>query len=94
MGADYLFRIFPALNPGVVIHVHDIPYPFEYGPDWIEQENRSWNEAHALRAFLRYNRRFEVIYFNHYMLRKHPELLARTPLCLRNCGGSLWLRKL
>jgi hypothetical protein len=60
---DYLFRILPSLNPGVVIHIHDIPYPFEYGPNWIDTENRSWNEAYLLRAFLQYNRAFRIIYF-------------------------------
>lgn len=91
---DLFFRILPALRPGVLIHIHDIPYPFEYSPDWIAVEKRSWNEAYFLRAFLQYNQAFEVIYFCHYVYRHfQKELAERMPLCLQNCGASLWLRK-
>ncbi len=53
---DCFFRILPALRSGVVIHVHDIFYPFEYPPESIVDEKRSWNEACLLRAFPQYNR--------------------------------------
>lgn len=92
---DYIFRILPALNPGVVIHIHDIPYPFEYASDWIDKENRSWNEAYLLRAFLQFNTSFKVIYFNHYMYRRYPDLLRqKMPMCLINCGASIWLKRI
>ncbi len=91
---DCLFRILPALRPGVVIHFHDIFYPFEYPPEWIVKERRSWNEAYLLRAFLQYNQRYEVIYFNDFAYRRFRGALAeRMPLCLKNVGGGLWLRK-
>jgi hypothetical protein len=87
-------RILPALVAGVVIHIHDIPYPFEYSAHWIDKENRSWNEAYMLRSFLQYNREFRIGYFNHYMFRKHQRLLGeKMPICLLNCGGSIWLEK-
>ncbi len=91
---DYLFRILPGLRPGVLIHIHDVFYPFEYGPDWIA-ENRSWNEAYALRAFLAYNGAFEILFFNDLVYNKYAEETERQlPLCRKNTGGSLWLRKL
>ena len=91
----YLFRVLPALQPGVVIHIHDVFYPFEYPEAWVRRESRSWNEAYALRAFLEYNDAFEIMYFNNYMYRKHGELVrSRMPKCRRNAGGSIWLRKL
>lgn len=91
---DLFFRVLPALRPGVLIHVHDIPYPFEYSPDWISVERRSWNEAYFLRAFLQYNKAFDVIYFGHFVYRHfQKELAERMPLCLQNCGASIWLRK-
>ncbi len=31
-----LFAILPALKPGVFIHFHDIPWPFEYGKKWVD----------------------------------------------------------
>lgn len=89
-----LFEIFPALPPGVVIHLHDIFYPFEYPKEWI-YEGRAWNEAYLLRAFLQYNQRFEVVLMNTFMSHFHRGFFeARMPLCLRNTGASLWLRKL
>ena len=91
---DYLFRILPDLQSGVVIHIHDVLYPFEYWPVWIDEQNRSWNEAYALRAFLQYNHAFRIIYFNDFVFRKHKSLLTdKMPLCMRNAGASIWLEK-
>ena len=91
---DYLFRIFPILRSGVVVHIHDIPYPFEYESPWIVAENRSWNEAYAVRAFLQYNHAFRVLYFNHFMRKRFSDLLeAKMPRCIQDCGASLWLQK-
>ena len=91
---DYLFRILPRLGPGVLVHVHDIPFPFEYPPDWITKENRSWTEAYLLRAFLQYNSSFQIVYWNHFVYRRmRGTLETAMPLCLRNCGASIWLRK-
>jgi hypothetical protein len=92
---DYLFRILPALRAGVIIHIHDIFYPFEYPPKWIVNENRSWNEAYVVRAFLQYNPAFRIFYFNHYMYRRFSALIKEAmPLILKNPGGGLWLQKL
>jgi hypothetical protein len=91
---DYCFRILPALKPGVLVHVHDIFYPFEYPPEWVIQENRSWNEAYLLRAFLQYNQEFKVIYFNDWIYNRHADLTGQhMPLCRRQTGGSIWLRR-
>ncbi|MGI8640396.1 MAG: class I SAM-dependent methyltransferase [Pyrinomonadaceae bacterium] len=88
-----LFEILPALNSGVFIHFHDIHYPFEYIPEWVEQ-NRAWNEAYLLRAFLQYNEAFEIVFFNTYLEHSYPERFIKDmPLCMKNVGGSIWLRK-
>jgi len=88
-----LFEILPGLRKGVLIHFHDILWPFEYPAKWIEQ-GRAWNEAYVLRAFLQYNNAFEIVYFNSFMAANHEEHVRKnTPLCLRNPGGSIWLRK-
>jgi hypothetical protein len=91
----YLFEILPRLAPGVIIHVHDILYPFEYPESWVIEEKRSWNEAYVLRAFLQYNDAFGILYWNNFVFHRSRELLqSLMPLCLENEGGSLWLRKL
>ncbi len=89
-----LFQIIPRLKPGVIIHFHDIFYPFEYPSQWFE-EGRAWNEIYCLRAFLQYNSAFEILYFNSFIELVHQDLLKlKMPLCLKNPGSSLWLRKI
>jgi predicted O-methyltransferase YrrM len=89
-----LFEILPRLRRGVVIHFHDIHYPFEYPDEWIFQNRKSWNEAYLLRAFLMYNSAFDVLFFNDYFGQKFSSLAEKGPLHFRqNPGGGLWLRK-
>lgn len=89
-----LFEILPVLAPGVVVHFHDVFWPFEYPADWVLGEQRAWNEAYALRAFLAGNAMFEILFFNDYFARLQREaMLAAHPFIGRNTGGSLWLRK-
>jgi len=91
--AHLIFNVLPRLAPGVFIHFHDVMWPFEYPEDWVF-EGRAWNEAYVLRAFLQYNRDFEIAYFTSFMGHCHADRLeARMPLCLENTGVSLWLRR-
>jgi predicted O-methyltransferase YrrM len=87
------FKVLPLLKAGVCIHFHDIIYPFEYSLEWMK-EGRSWNETYLLRAFLQYNHTFEIQFFTTYLLRTHREVFATDlPLCLKDEGGNIWLRK-
>jgi predicted O-methyltransferase YrrM len=90
-----LFEILPSLKPGVLIHFHDLHYPFEYPKGWVVDKNFSWNEIYAVRAFLMYNEAFEILFHGSFFVRRNQELVRRTyaPL-LRNAGGSLWIRKI
>ena len=89
-----LFNVLPALKSGVFIHFHDIFWPFEYGPEWIVKQNRSWNEIYGLRAFLMFNDAFEIVFFNDWFVRNHrASVEADYPMMLKNTGGSIWLRK-
>ena len=90
-----VFEILPHLPRGVFIHFHDIFYPFEYQQSWICKLGLAWNECYILRAFLQYNEAFQIALFNTYLEHFHEERFrAAMPLCLRNRGGSLWLKKL
>lgn len=88
-----LFDILPLLHKGVLIHFHDIFYPFEYPKKWI-YNGRAWNELYALRAFLQFNDSFDIILFNTFLEHFHEQFfLENMPLCLENRGGSIWLSK-
>ncbi len=88
-----LFRVIPLLKPGVVVHFHDIFYPFEYPDHWL-LEGRYWNECYFLQAFLTDNEQWEILLFNHYLNDVHAEVMRdKMPLCRRNLGGSLYIRK-
>lgn len=92
---EYL-QLLPALNKGVIIHVHDIFTPFHYPVEWIK-EYRMWNEQYLLEAFLSYNKEFEILSANNFLKAYHePEFAAACPVfALRpeQGVGSLWLRK-
>jgi hypothetical protein len=92
---NYLFfEILPLLKSGVYVHFHDVFYPFEYPKDWV-YEGRAWNEAYLLRAFLQYNSVFDIQFFNSFMHRFHRDKLSSAlPLCMKNPGGSIWLKKI
>ncbi|MEZ7891947.1 MAG: class I SAM-dependent methyltransferase [Candidatus Wallbacteria bacterium] len=88
------FEILPRLKKEVYIHFHDIFYPFEYPKQWV-YNGTLWNEAYLLRAFLQYNDSFEVVFFNTCFEHFHKEKIARDmPICLKNTGGSIWLKKI
>jgi len=90
-----LFEVLPRLQSGVFIHFHDVFYPFEYPKAWIFELGIYWNENYLLRAFLQYNDAFSIVFFNTYLEHFYREQFAESmPLCLKNPGGSLWIRKL
>lgn len=106
-GSDvcHLFStVLPRLRQGVIIHFHDITWPFEYPRNWIET-GMSWNEAYFLKAFLQYNSAFQIVYFCSFIEAVGRELLAKSmPLALKAAtqtsplvtpsNSSLWLRKM
>jgi predicted O-methyltransferase YrrM len=88
-----LFTVLPRLRPGVLVHFHDVYYPFDYPAEHVAA-GLAWNEAYILRAFLQYNRAFEVILFNTWLETFYAEeVYGPMPLCRLNPGGSLWLRR-
>lgn len=87
------FHVLPRLKRGVLVHIHDIFVGFEYPQPWVF-EGRNWNEIYILRAFLMFNRAFRVLLFNTHLEQRHRAWFERKmPLCLKNEGGSIWLRR-
>ncbi|MBL8350000.1 MAG: class I SAM-dependent methyltransferase [Burkholderiaceae bacterium] len=91
---NYLFfEVIPRLKPGVLIHVHDIFYPFEYPEKWA-LAGRAWNENYLLRAFLQFNSDFKVVLFANYLVTFHRAALVKAlPKCAGNFGGNIWFRR-
>jgi predicted O-methyltransferase YrrM len=88
-----LTNILPRLKDGVVIHIHDIFWPFEYPESWL-REGRAWNENYMLKAFLQFNASFRILLFNSYLGIHHRPAMERClPLFMQNMGGSLWMEK-
>lgn len=89
-----VFEVLPRLADGVIVHFHDIFWPFEYPAEWLH-EGRGWTENYLLRAFLSYNDRFRVLLFNSWVWRAEPELVRGTlPSTMDQTPGGIWLRKL
>jgi hypothetical protein len=95
-GSDvfYLFfEVLPAIQSGVLIHIHDILWPFEYPEQWLK-EGRAWNEAYFLRAFLQYNNAFSVLVFPNALASQDQAWFKNNASSvLKNTGGSIWLQK-
>ena len=101
----FLFlEVLPALNPGVVAHVHDIPFPynFPYPPSlWIFGRDWPvfWNEAMVLQAFLAFNKQFKIClstplirHFDEEFLKQRIpiyESVEQNP----NTFSSIWLKR-
>jgi hypothetical protein len=92
---NYLFlEVLPRLKPGVIVHVHDIFFPFDYRRDWVMEEFRFWTEQYLLQAFLTFNSEFEVLMANSYLSHSHEEdLRTAFPSLISWGGGSFWMRR-
>lgn len=90
--------ILPSLNPGVLIHFHDIFTPFDYPDKWLIDEVKFWNEQYILEAFLSCNKKFQVILALNFLNSKHPAKLEEKFPMLKNQFNkieprSFWIRK-
>lgn len=85
------FQIFPRLKKGVIIHIHDIFFPFTYPLEWL-RKGRSYTEAFLLRALLMNNDQYEILFFNHMMNEKLNNNFAQYGLWIPE-GTSIYLRK-
>jgi predicted O-methyltransferase YrrM len=101
----YLFlEVMPRIRPGVIVHIHDVPFPFNVpfpADTWLFGERWPvyWNEAMVVQAFLAFNSAFEIV-LSTPMIRHDDEsfLISRfsdyTPLQDEpNPPSSLWLRR-
>lgn len=98
MDSDVVFEILevlPRLNPGVLIHLHDILLPMDYPQEWLDHLY-FWTEQYLLQAFLAFNDSFAVRWAGNLMALDHPEALhAAYPAFEpgRHHPGSVWIER-
>jgi len=97
---DVLFEfleILPTLNPGVVVHIHDIFSPKDYTKKHLVDDVLFWNEQYLLEAFLSCNRDFVIIGALNYLKIHYPEKLeSKLPVLKEHDAhvpGSFWIRR-
>lgn len=97
IGSDvnYLFlEVLPALKKGVIVHIHDIGFPFEYNKEWVDY-GIYWNEAYLLRAFLSFNSSYEILLWNDFLNKKKAEDIVKIHSSFKLVsGGSIWLKRI
>jgi hypothetical protein len=88
-----LFEVLPILSKGVIIHFHDIYWPFEY-PLELYVKGIAWNEAYLLRAFLQFNGSFSILLFPQFlMMNAYEQVKQQFPSLLEHGSVSLWVQK-
>lgn len=100
-----VLEVLPALNPGVLVHIHDVHFPYNVPPSPAAYVfDRRWpmlfTEAMLVQAYLCHNPRVEIV-LSTPLLRHHREdVLQRLLPGYRGLEaedfdshhGSLWLR--
>lgn len=89
-----LLEVLPVLNPGVLVHIHDIFLPWEYPRSWA-LERRHWTEQYLLQAFLCFNHAYEVLVSANALARRFPDRLAQLIESYdhRASPKAFWMRR-
>lgn len=88
-----LFQVLPSLQPGVVIHIHDIFLPYEYPRRWLVEEKWGWAEQYLVHAFLQGSTQYDVLWAGHYFQANIRDFNNRFLHGRGANAQSLWLRK-
>ncbi|MDR1012294.1 MAG: class I SAM-dependent methyltransferase [Coxiellaceae bacterium] len=73
---EYL-EIFPQLQSGVFIHVHDIFTPKDYPKSWLVDDVKFWNEQYLLEALLTNTSRYEIVAALNYLKNNYYSVLCK-----------------
>jgi predicted O-methyltransferase YrrM len=74
---QYLYLdVLPRLQPGVLVHVHDIQLPYEYPRSYPPRY--FWTEQYLLQAFLTQNPRWELLLAAYAIQTDHPEAFRKA----------------
>ena len=83
IGGDVNFlylEVLPRLNPGVIVHVHDIDIPYEYQEVYATNSSfrMFWTESYLLQAFLAFNSSFEVLLAMNFIQTDHTDIYCQA----------------
>ncbi|MEM3434135.1 MAG: class I SAM-dependent methyltransferase [Candidatus Methanomethyliaceae archaeon] len=75
---NYLYLdVLPRLRSGVIVHVHDVYFPYEYPSAlYMGAKKYFWTEQYLLQAFLCFNQEYEVLLAAYWLQLEHPEIFA------------------
>ena len=103
MGSDVnylILDVLPRLAPGVIIHFHDVPLPYEYAKVYATNAKFRvfWTEAYLLQAFLSFNTHFEIMLALCYLMTERKEIFCGAfPLydarIHKAISESFWIRR-
>jgi hypothetical protein len=93
---EYL-QLLGLLQPGVIIHAHDIFTPRDYPAQWVLDIRRMWDEQYLLEGFLSFNPEFEVVAAVNWLSHNHWDRLADAcPILMQEPHrepASFWFRR-
>lgn len=87
-------QILPILNPGVLIHIHDIYYPWNYSQLFTKENLIFWNEQYMLGALLTGNTNFEILLAVNYLSVNFKKQIKKFLRDDSFGGGSFWMKKI
>jgi hypothetical protein len=98
---NFLFlEVLPRLARGVLVHLHDIPLPWDYPAAYSTRQGvrHFWTEAYLLQTFLAFNSAFEVMLAMRYLMTDERQAFQRAfchfdPLSHQTVSGSFWVRR-
>jgi hypothetical protein len=95
-----ILDVLPRLAPGVIVHFHDIPLPYEYSKAYATNPTfrMLWTESYLLQAFLACNAEFEILLAMAYLMAEHQQAFRTAfphydPQTHRAGSGSFWIRR-
>jgi hypothetical protein len=89
----FFLQILPRLRDGVLVHIHDVHFPFDYPLEFIKSRNVYWTEQYMLHAYLMKNYIDEVLFSSRYSSHVYPaETRAAFPTTAKVDGSSFWMR--
>ncbi|WP_171231701.1 class I SAM-dependent methyltransferase [Ruegeria sp. HKCCA4812] len=88
--AHLFCRIIPSLNPGVVIHVHDVFLPYEY-PKRFFYDCPGWGEQYVLHSLLQ-SGAYSMLWPGYYLQQDRPDAVVALPFLAEGRAQSIWVQ--